>query len=127
MTVELMDCSMPAAPGDAVEFITNILQASTEYSIIGKNLDGDIVLRNEGAHRLRDTGIGIKNEDTRRSFTEFEQLDAGTARRFEGTGLGLALTKKIVELQGGQISVESEPFKGSVFSVVLAIAKETTP
>src|SRR5579863_2556190 len=51
-TVELMDRSMLTAPGDAVEFITNILQASTEYSIIGKDLRGNILLWNEGAHRL---------------------------------------------------------------------------
>ncbi|HEV2200836.1 MAG TPA: PAS domain S-box protein [Bryobacteraceae bacterium] len=73
--------------------------------------------------QVRDTGIGIKSEDINRLFTEFEQLDAGTARRFEGTGLGLALTKKIVEFQGGRIGVESEPGKGSVFSVVLPIAR----
>jgi protein-histidine pros-kinase len=74
-------------------------------------------------HRLevqvRDTGIGIKAEDINRLFTEFEQLDSGTARRFEGTGLGLALTKKIIEFQGGRIGVQSEPGKGSVFTVVL--------
>jgi len=69
--------------------------------------------------QIRDTGIGIKPEDISRLFTEFEQLDSGTARRFEGTGLGLALTKKIIEFQGGHISVESEPGKGSVFTVVL--------
>ena len=44
-----------------------------------------------------------------------------TARHFEGTGLGLALTKKIIEFQGGRISVESEPGKGSVFTVVLPV------
>jgi signal transduction histidine kinase len=71
--------------------------------------------------RVRDTGIGIKAEDIKRLFTEFEQLDAGTARRFEGTGLGLALTKKIVEFQGGHITVESEHGQGSVFSVVLPL------
>jgi PAS domain S-box-containing protein len=74
--------------------------------------------------RVRDTGIGIKAEDINRLFTEFEQLDSGTARRFEGTGLGLALTKKIIEFQGGSISVESELGKGSVFIVVLPVMNE---
>jgi signal transduction histidine kinase len=71
--------------------------------------------------QIHDTGIGIKTEDIDRLFTEFEQLDSGTARRFEGTGLGLALTKKIVEFQGGRISLESHPGKGSVFTVVLPV------
>src|SRR5680860_211096 len=59
--------------------------------------------------------------DIHRLFTEFEQLDSGTARRFEGTGLGLALTKKIIEFQGGRIDAQSEPGKGSVFTVVLPV------
>ena len=69
--------------------------------------------------QVRDTGIGIKPEDLGRLFTEFERLDSGTARHFEGTGLGLALTKKIVELQGGHIRVEAEPGKGSLFTATL--------
>jgi PAS domain S-box-containing protein len=71
--------------------------------------------------RVRDTGIGIKTEDINRLFTEFEQLDSGTARRFEGTGLGLALTKKMVEFQGGQVTVESEEGRGSTFGVRLPL------
>ena len=74
--------------------------------------------------QVRDTGIGIKADDIKRLFTEFEQLDSGTGRRFEGTGLGLALTKKIIEFQGGRISVESAPGRGSVFTVVLPVLKE---
>jgi PAS domain S-box-containing protein len=72
--------------------------------------------------RVRDTGIGIKAEDMSQLFIEFAQLDSGAARRFEGTGLGLALTKKIVEFQGGHIGVQSEPGKGSTFTVMLPIS-----
>jgi signal transduction histidine kinase len=71
--------------------------------------------------RVTDTGIGIKAEDMDRLFTEFEQLDSGIARQFEGTGLGLALTKRIVEFQGGHITVESVLGEGSVFSFVLPV------
>ena len=67
---------------------------------------------------VRDNGMGIKKEDMQRLFREFEQLDAGTARQFEGTGLGLALTKRILEIQDGSIQVESEFGKGSTFTAV---------
>jgi PAS domain S-box-containing protein len=70
---------------------------------------------------VKDTGIGIKPEDMSRLFTEFEQLESGASRRFEGTGLGLALTRKIVELQRGTIGVESEVGKGSTFTVILPL------
>jgi PAS domain S-box-containing protein len=69
--------------------------------------------------QVRDTGIGIRQEDFDKLFVEFKQLDTGSARRYEGTGLGLALTKKIVEFQNGSITVESEPGKGSTFTVIL--------
>jgi protein-histidine pros-kinase len=72
--------------------------------------------------RVRDTGIGIKPEDLGKLFVEFEQIDSGTARKYEGTGLGLALTKKIVEFQLGTIAVESAPGKGSTFTVILPLA-----
>jgi PAS domain S-box-containing protein len=77
-------------------------------------------------HRFKlavsDNGIGIQTEDLTRLFHEFEQLESGASRRYEGTGLGLALTRKIVELQTGTISVESEVGKGSTFAVVLPLA-----
>ncbi|MDB6169144.1 MAG: hybrid sensor histidine kinase/response regulator [Verrucomicrobia bacterium] len=85
-------------------------------TIEARSLDG-----NEFEVRIRDTGIGIRAEDLGRLFNEFEQLDSGLARRFEGTGLGLALTKKFIEFQGGRIGVESEPGRGSVFTVVLPV------
>ena len=70
---------------------------------------------------VRDTGIGIKEEDMERLFREFEQLETGTARRFEGSGLGLALVKKLVEYQGGSIGVQSQFGRGSTFTVTLPL------
>ena len=66
---------------------------------------------------VQDSGIGIKSDDLPRIFREFEQLDAGAARRFPGTGLGLALTKRLIELHNGSITVESEFGMGSTFTV----------
>ncbi len=68
---------------------------------------------------VKDNGIGIKPADLSRLFREFEQLDSGPTRRQGGTGLGLVLTRKIIEKQGGTISVESEIGKGTTFTVVL--------
>ncbi|MES2460339.1 MAG: response regulator [Armatimonadota bacterium] len=72
-----------------------------------------------------DDGIGIKAEDVDRVFGEFEQLDDSYARQQQGTGLGLALTRRFVELHQGRIWVESEgPGKGSSFHFVLPLAPE---
>ncbi len=68
---------------------------------------------------VKDTGIGIKSEDLSRLFKEFEQLDSSLARRYGGTGLGLALVKKLVELQDGRVTVQSEVGQGSVFTVTI--------
>ena len=70
---------------------------------------------------VTDNGIGIKGEDVGRLFKEFDQLESGATRRHEGTGLGLALTRKIVELQGGNIAWRVEVGKGSNFIVVLPL------
>ena len=77
--------------------------------------------RNHFKLSIQDSGIGIKTEDLRRLFFEFEQLESRPSRRYEGTGLGLALTQKIVERQDGTINVQSEFGKGSTFSVILPL------
>lgn len=64
---------------------------------------------------VEDTGIGIAAEQLPRLFTEFQQIDAGYARQHQGTGLGLALTRRLVEAQGGSVGVTSRPGSGSVF------------
>jgi signal transduction histidine kinase len=71
--------------------------------------------------RVSDTGVGIAREDLPRLFREFEQLPQPGGVRPEGTGLGLALSRRLVELHGGKVEVESELGKGSVFSVHLPL------
>lgn len=76
---------------------------------------------------VEDNGIGIAREDIARLFREFEQLDSSTARLYQGTGLGLALVKKLVELQNGTVNVESELGKGSTFSITIPLADTHGP
>jgi signal transduction histidine kinase len=66
---------------------------------------------------VSDTGIGMTPEQQTKLFQEFSQADATTARRFGGTGLGLAITRKLARMMGGDVTVASEPCKGSVFTV----------
>ncbi|HEV3329882.1 MAG TPA: response regulator [Bryobacteraceae bacterium] len=76
---------------------------------------------------VSDTGIGISEPDIARLFVEFQQLDATTAKRYQGTGLGLALTKRIVEAQGGHVGVDSTPGVGSTFFAILPRVASKAP
>ncbi|MBI3989969.1 MAG: hypothetical protein HY347_10180 [candidate division NC10 bacterium] len=70
---------------------------------------------------MADTGIGIKTEDLLKLFQEFTQLEHPLSKHYEGTGLGLALTKRLVERQGGRIWVESQMGQGSTFTFTLPL------
>ena len=71
---------------------------------------------------MQDTGVGFKSEDADRIFSPFEQVESSRSRKFQGTGLGLSLTRQFVELHGGRIWAESEgEGKGSTFHIVIPI------
>ena len=76
---------------------------------------------------VSDTGIGMTPEQLSKLFEEFSQAEASTAQRYGGTGLGLAITRKLARMMGGDVTVTSEPGKGSVFTVRLPGGGGTMP
>jgi signal transduction histidine kinase len=96
---------------------------------INKNQIGTLEIAGTGYQpclrvSVSDTGIGVKQEDRDRIFQPFEQVDGSPSRRYQGTGLGLALTKRLVEIHGGKIWVESKgDGSGSTFSFLIPILK----
>ena len=107
------------------QIIFNILSNAIKFTEKGevkvecKVNDGHVITR------IIDTGIGIKSEEMEKLFKPFIQLDDRLSRRYEGSGLGLSICKKLVEMLGGGISAESEYGKGSIFTFTLPLKMET--
>jgi signal transduction histidine kinase len=120
-------------PGGGVRVSARIVHSSP-FTVRGEPLPvGEPSTVNREPHgdfaeiAVQDTGIGIRAEDIPKLFQPFTQLDASLARRYQGTGLGLALTKRLVELHGGQIWAESEgEGKGSTFTFTLPLRGQLT-
>ena len=107
------------------QVIANLLSNAVKFTPVGgvihlsaqyEGEDGDLViLRIE----VRDTGIGISEEQKPYLFHPFQQAESSTTRKFGGTGLGLTISKRIVEMMGGKIWVESDPDQGSTFAFII--------
>jgi signal transduction histidine kinase/DNA-binding response OmpR family regulator len=110
---------------NAIKFTPNKGWVEISTDVVGdfEMSDGDqFVLRRYAEFCVRDNGIGIDKAEHERIFQEFQQVDGSHARQYEGTGLGLALTKKLVELHGGSIWLESEKGKGCSFYFTLPVS-----
>ena len=119
---------LPQIETDLAKFkqvLFNLISNAVKFSPVDKPIT--ISARFDGAEdgritvSVRDEGIGIAPEHHSVIFEEFRQVDGTARREFGGTGLGLALVKKFVELQGGRIAVESNPGEGSTFSFSLPV------
>ncbi|MFQ5574333.1 MAG: response regulator [Terriglobia bacterium] len=108
------------------QIMYNLLSNAVKFTPKGGKVTVDIDgTDTETRVSVADTGIGICEEDQDKIFKEFQQLDSSYSREYEGTGLGLALTRKFVEMHGGKITVSSEEGKGSAF--VFAIPRVEKP
>ncbi|MCW5964777.1 MAG: hypothetical protein KIT83_12115, partial [Bryobacterales bacterium] len=104
------------------QVVLNLLSNAIKFTHAGHVfLHAEDAQCEDGSTRLclsfEDSGIGISQEKQRLIFEEFQQADLSTTRRFGGTGLGLSLSRRMIELMGGDIVVESEPGRGSKFRV----------
>ena len=116
---------------DAVKFkqiLYNLLSNAIKFTPEGGNVYVRASATEEWAEfSVRDTGIGIRPGDQERIFQEFQHVEMSAARQHEGTGLGLTLAKKFVEMHGGRIWVESEAGKGSTFTFTLPLEARREP
>jgi two-component system sensor histidine kinase/response regulator len=99
-----------------LNLLQNAIKFTPEYGQVALRLIGDA---DTITIQVQDTGIGIPAEQIPLLFQKFQQLDSSYHRKYEGTGLGLALTKQLVELHGGIITVDSQVGRGSTFTVTL--------
>jgi len=112
------DDNIPLALGDPkriTQCLMNLVGNAVKFSKQGRVT---VWVEQQGenlVYRVSDTGIGIPKEELENIFAEFQQVDTAITREFSGTGLGLNITKKFVEMHGGRIWVESELGKGSTF------------
>ncbi|MBD1874911.1 GAF domain-containing protein [Nodosilinea sp. FACHB-131] len=117
-----------ADPRRVRQILANLLSNAVKFT----NAGGKVVLRvrreqNDAVFQVEDTGIGISAAAQSLLFGKFQQLESVLQREHPGTGLGLALTKQLVELHGGAIKVSSEAGKGSIFTVRIPLQRSTEP
>jgi PAS domain S-box-containing protein len=112
------------------QMLVNLLSNAVKFTPARGTLRLDVttdVDAGEARFAVIDTGIGIAPEDLARLFQPFSQLDSNLSRQHEGTGLGLALVRRLAELHGGSVAVESTPGVGSCFTIALPYAREGPP
>jgi len=130
ITDELSDLKFQADERKLKQIVFNLLSNAAKFTLDGGEITVEARQEEDGLIvTVSDTGIGIKQDDLERVFGAFEQIDSSYARQQQGTGLGLALTRRLVELHRGRIWAESEgEGKGSTFTFIIPIeAGKTKP
>ena len=118
--IEPADFKMVADATKIKQILYNLLSNAVKFTPDNGKVEIEAYQQDQFLQiRIRDNGIGIKEEDQERVFVEFEQVDNSYQRMYEGTGLGLPLTKKLVEMHDGQIFLSSKEGAGTEIVVTL--------
>ncbi|MBF8250685.1 MAG: hypothetical protein HW382_313 [Deltaproteobacteria bacterium] len=114
-----------ADPGKIKQLLLNLVGNAIKFTPEGGTITIGVEFKDSCfVLSVTDTGIGIKQEDRERIFQEFQQAEGSTSREYDGTGLGLTLTRRLAEMHGGKIEVESEVGKGSKFTAFIPFMLE---
>jgi signal transduction histidine kinase len=128
--VEALPKNLPSVEADRTKLrriIVNLLSNALKFTQKGGRVEVRAERQDDWVRvSVSDTGVGIAPEDVARLFDKYEQARSRATRGEKGTGLGLYITRQLVELHGGEIKVESQPGKGSTFSFTLSIKKVTS-
>lgn len=107
------------------KIIYNLVSNAIKFTPNGGSIQVKLTRSNDNIHlTVKDTGVGIEENNLKNIFNRFYQIDGSTKRTQEGTGIGLALVKELVELQSGQISVNSEIKKGTTFEIMIPMVTQ---
>ncbi|QYK41001.1 MAG: PAS domain S-box protein [Paracoccaceae bacterium] len=110
------------------QILHNLVNNAIKFTLAGEvrvylsdEPDGTLLIE------IRDTGIGMTEEQVARIFDEFEQADGSTTRRFGGTGLGMSIVRRLIDMMQGEIRIESQPNRGTRISLRLPLAPDVAP
>ncbi len=124
LNTRIQDSIIHADPLKFKQILYNLISNAIKFTKNGGEVTVTISCEDDIITRVTDTGIGIAQEDLKNLFKPFSQLDSSASRKYPGTGLGLALAKRFVEMHGGWIRVESELNKGSTFTFSIPIKEK---
>ena len=131
LTLDIPD-DLPLLRADAVrlkQILINLLSNAVKFTPAAGRLEVSAAVNRDGAMQIAisDSGIGIAPADIQTALAPFGQVDSGLSRRFEGTGLGLPLTKKLVELHQGTFHLQSVPGQGTTATISFPRARIVQP
>ena len=132
LTVQMPD-NLAAIHNDSMrlrQVLLNLLSNAAKFTQDGSvtlsvNVQPDLQGRSVAVFEVRDTGIGMTQEQCDKLFQPFVQADSNTTRKYGGTGLGLAISRQLCRMMGGDVTVTSEPGKGSCFRATVLARLET--